>query len=57
MPGQAIPFGVKGCDEAGNGGTYPVIYNAIRDALDGNGGKELGIPATPAKVWKALNAG
>jgi len=34
-----------------------VIYNAIMDALDGNGGKELGIPATPAKVWRAINAG
>ena len=43
--------------EAGNGGSYPVIYNAIMDALDGNGGKEIGIPTTPPKVWKALNAG
>ena len=57
VPCKTNPLGVKGCGEAGNGGAYPVIYNAIMDALDGNGGKELGIPATPPKVWKALNAG
>ncbi len=49
------PLGVKGCGEAGNGGAYPAVYNAIMDALDGNGGNELGIPATPPKVWKAIN--
>ena len=57
VPCKTNPLGVKGCGEAGNGGAYPVIYNAIMDALDGNGGRELGIPATPPKVWKALNAG
>ena len=57
VPCKTNPLGVKGCGEAGNGGSYPVIYNAIMDALDGNGGKEIGIPTTPPKVWKALNAG
>ena len=57
VPCQTNPLGVKGCGEAGNGGAYPVIYNAIMDALDGNGGEEIGIPTTPPKVWKALNAG
>ena len=32
------------------------IYNAIMDALDGNSGKELGIPATPHRIWQALQA-
>jgi hypothetical protein len=27
------------------------------DAIDGNGGKEIGIPATPHRIWQALNAG
>ncbi|MEE2996487.1 MAG: xanthine dehydrogenase family protein molybdopterin-binding subunit [Pseudomonadota bacterium] len=54
VPCKTNPLGVKGCGEAGNGGSYPVIYNAIMDALDGNGGKELGIPATPHRIWQAI---
>ena len=56
VPCKTNPLGVKGCGEAGNGGSYPVIYNAIMDALDGNSGKELGIPATPHRIWQALQA-
>ena len=48
------PLGVKGCGEAGNGGSFPAVYNAIMDALDGNCGRELGIPATPHRIWQAL---
>ena len=51
------PLGVKGCGEAGNGGSFPAVYNAIMDALDGNGGRELGIPATPHRIWQALRDG
>ena len=54
VPCKSNPLGVKGCGEAGNGGSYPVIYNAIMDALGGNDGHELGIPATPHRIWKAL---
>ncbi len=54
VPCKTNPLGVKGCGEAGNGGSYPVIYNAIMDALNGNGGKEIGIPATPHRIWQAL---
>ena len=55
VPCTTNPLGVKGCGEAGNGGSYPAVYNAIMDALDGNGGRELGIPATPDRVWQALH--
>ena len=55
VPCTTNPLGVKGCGEAGNGGSYPAVYNAIMDALDGNGGSELGIPATPDRVWRALH--
>ena len=34
VPCETNPLGVKGCGEAGNGGSYPVIYNAIMDALE-----------------------
>ena len=57
VPCRTNPLGAKGCGEAGNGGSYPAVYNAIMDALDGNGGEELGIPASPARVWQALQAG
>ncbi len=55
VPCKTNPLGVKGCGEAGNGGSYPVIYNAIMDALGGNGGRELGIPTTPHRIWQSLN--
>lgn len=55
VPCRTNPLGVKGCGEAGNGGAFPGVYTAIMDALDGNGGRELGIPATPHRVWQALN--
>ena len=54
VPCTTNPLGVKGCGEAGNGGSYPAVYNAIMDALVGNGGRELGIPATPDRVWQAI---
>ncbi|MEC7491142.1 MAG: xanthine dehydrogenase family protein molybdopterin-binding subunit [Pseudomonadota bacterium] len=56
VPCKTNPLGVKGCGEAGNGGSYPVIYNAIMDAIGGNGGQELGIPTTPQRVWRAINS-
>ena len=46
-------LGVKGCGEAGAIGAPPAVINAITDAIGNN---ELTMPATPEKVWKALNA-
>lgn len=48
------PLGVKGCGEAGTIGAMPSIMNAIVDALDG---AQIEMPATPEKVWRALQAG
>jgi carbon-monoxide dehydrogenase large subunit len=56
VPCTTNPLGVKGCGEAGNGGSYPVIYNAIMDAINGNNGVELGIPATPQRIWQAIHS-
>ncbi|MCE7027255.1 xanthine dehydrogenase family protein molybdopterin-binding subunit [Jiella avicenniae] len=47
------PLGMKGCGEAGAIGSPPAVINAITDAIGNN---ELTMPATPEKVWKALNA-
>ncbi len=47
------PMGMKGCGEAGAIGSPPAIINAITDAIGNN---NLSMPATPARVWKAMNA-
>jgi len=52
-PAPSNPLGVKGCGEAGAIGSPPAIINAITDAIGTN---ELSMPATPQKVWMALQA-
>ncbi len=48
------PLGAKGCGEAGAIGSPPAVINAITDAI---GVRTLDMPATPLKVWTALQAG
>ncbi len=45
------PLGVKGCGEAGAIGSPAALINAVTDAL---GISHLDMPATPEKVWRAL---
>jgi aerobic carbon-monoxide dehydrogenase large subunit len=45
------PLGVKGCGEAGAIGSPAAIMNAITHAL---GNKDISMPATPEKVWRAI---
>jgi aerobic carbon-monoxide dehydrogenase large subunit len=47
------PLGIKGCGEAGAIGTPPAIINAITDAIGTN---DLQMPATPQRVWAAMQA-
>jgi len=55
VPCKTNPLGVKGAGEAGAIGSCPAIMNAIVDALDrGFGIKQLDMPATPEKVWRAI---
>lgn len=48
------PLGVKGCGEAGAIGSPPAVINAILDALAARGVTSLDMPATPYRVWQAL---
>ncbi|WP_233861816.1 xanthine dehydrogenase family protein molybdopterin-binding subunit [Paraburkholderia adhaesiva] len=48
------PLGVKGCGEAGAIGSPPAVINAILDALAPLGVKDLQMPATPHRVWSAI---
>ena len=45
------PVGAKGCGEAGAIGSPPAIINAITDAV---GVRDISMPATPEKVWRAI---
>jgi carbon-monoxide dehydrogenase large subunit len=47
------PLGVKGCGEAGAIGSPAAIMNAVTDAL---GVRDLPMPATPERVWRALRS-
>jgi carbon-monoxide dehydrogenase large subunit len=53
IPCATNPLGVKGAGEAGTVGSPPAIMNAIVDAL---GGRAIDMPATPERVWEALQA-
>jgi carbon-monoxide dehydrogenase large subunit len=48
------PLGVKGVGEAGTVGALPVIMNAILDALAPLGVLHLDMPATPSRIWTAI---
>ena len=47
------PLGVKGCGEAGAIGSPPAYINALTDAL---GCRDIAMPATTERVWRAANA-
>ncbi len=50
------PLGAKGCGEAGAIGAPAALMNAVHDALSAAGVKHLDMPATPHRVWAALQA-
>lgn len=54
-PATSNPLGVKGCGEAGCSGSLPAVMNAIVDALAPLGISHIDMPATPEKVWRAIN--
>ena len=53
VPARTNVLGAKGCGEAGCAGSLPSVMNAISDAL---GGKHVNMPATPERVWAALQS-
>jgi carbon-monoxide dehydrogenase large subunit len=48
------PFGVKAGGEGGTTGAPAVIMSAIDDVLSGYGSPQLEMPATPVKIWNAM---
>ena len=53
VPTEVNPVGAKGVGEAGTVGSMVCVVNAVCDAL---GVAHFEMPATPARVWAALNA-
>jgi carbon-monoxide dehydrogenase large subunit len=56
IPCKTNPLGVKGVGEAGTIGAPPAIINALLDALRPFGVTHIDMPATPSRVWTAINA-
>ena len=54
VPAKTNKLGVKGCGEAGCAGSLPAVMNAVVDALSEVGIKHIDMPATPAKIWEAI---
>ena len=54
VPTKLNPLGAKGVGEAGVTGSMPALMNAVLDALRQAGVKAFEMPATPARIWKAL---
>jgi len=56
VPAKTNVLGAKGCGEAGCAGALPAVMNALIDALRPLGVKHLNMPATPQRVWQAMQA-
>jgi carbon-monoxide dehydrogenase large subunit len=54
VPCKTNPLGVKGIGESGTIGAPPTIINAVIDALRPLGVESIDMPATPARVWAAI---
>ena len=57
VPTALNPLGAKGAGEAGTVGALPVVVNAVLDALRDHGVKDLEMPVTSERVWRAMQAG
>ncbi len=53
IPCETNALGAKGCGEAGTVGALPAVMSAIADAI---GIVHIDMPATPERVWRALQA-
>jgi len=54
VPTKLNPLGAKGAGEAGTVGALPAVTNAVVDALARLGVRRLDMPATPERVWRAI---
>jgi aerobic carbon-monoxide dehydrogenase large subunit len=55
-PTSYNPLGAKGIGEAGSIGSTPAVQNAIIDAVAHLGVRHIDMPASPQRVWQALQS-
>jgi carbon-monoxide dehydrogenase large subunit len=55
-PSPTNPMGAKGIGEAGTIASTPAVMNAITDALSPYGITDLAMPASPQRVWEAIQS-
>lgn len=57
VPSPTNAMGIKGAGEAGSIGSSPCVMNALADALwRGCGVPNIDMPATPVRIWEAIQA-
>jgi len=56
VPTKTNPLGAKGVGEAGVTGSMPCVMNAVIDALRQAGVTHFDMPATPQRLWAAIQA-
>ena len=53
-PATSNPLGVKGVGEAGTIASTPAVVNAVLDAVRHLGVKDIEMPCSPQRVWRAV---
>jgi aerobic carbon-monoxide dehydrogenase large subunit len=56
-PATTNPLGVKGVGEAGTIASTPAVVNSVLDAVRHLGVKDIDMPLSPQRVWRALQVG
>jgi carbon-monoxide dehydrogenase large subunit len=56
VPCATNVMGIKGAGEAGSVGSLASVINAVIDALSPYGIRTIDMPATPLKIWRAIEA-
>ncbi|MEJ6596014.1 xanthine dehydrogenase family protein molybdopterin-binding subunit [Parasphingorhabdus sp.] len=54
VPSPNNPMGIKGAGESGTVGALPAGLNAVCSALQPLGIRHFDMPATPSRIWKAI---
>jgi len=54
VPTKSNALGAKGVGESGTSGALPAVMNAILSAVRPAGVKDLDMPVTPDRLWRAL---
>ncbi len=56
VPCKNNALGVKGCGEAGSVGSPAAVINAIVDAVEDLGVRNIDMPATPERIWQLIQS-